>query len=98
MELNNEAEALPPHPGDKIPVKLEDKILVFDPQEIDYAESVRGKCRIVVRGSEFITSSTIQELEERLVRYGFFRCHRSYLVNMEKVKELNPLDGGIPMG
>ncbi len=88
VKLNNEAEVLPPHPGDKIPVKLEDKILVFDPQEIDYAESVRGKCRIVVRGNEFITSSTIQELEDRLVRYGFFRCHRSYLVNMEKVKEL----------
>ena len=88
VKLENEADAFQPHACGKIPVKLEDKILVFDPQEIDYAESVGGKCRIVVHGSEFITPSTMEELEDRLAAYGFFRCHRSYLVNMEKVKEL----------
>ena len=66
VKLENEADVFQPHACGKIPVKLEDKILVFDPQEIDYAESVGGKCRIVVHGSEFITPSTMEELEDRL--------------------------------
>ena len=30
----------------------------------------------------------VEELSARLERYGFFRCHRSYLVNMQKVQEV----------
>ena len=30
----------------------------------------------------------MNELEERLLPYGFFRCHRSYIVNLQKVREV----------
>lgn len=73
---------------EKIAVRLDEKIILLDPDEIDYAESVQGKCRIVVRDSEFVCSQTMEELQERLESHNFFRCHRSYLINMNKVSEL----------
>lgn len=40
------------------------------------------------KGEAFPTTFTLQELEERLIYYGFFRCHRSYIVNLQKVREV----------
>lgn len=31
---------------------------------------------------------TLQQLEGRLKPYGFYRCHRSYIVNLQKVREI----------
>jgi ABC-2 type transport system ATP-binding protein len=36
------------------------------------------------------TQFTLSELEERLSRSGFFRAHRSFLVNLQHVKEVIP--------
>ena len=36
------------------------------------------------------TQFTLTELEKRLARSGFFRAHRSYLVNLQHVKEVIP--------
>lgn len=32
--------------------------------------------------------STLQSAEEQLENHGFYRCHRSYIVNLHKVKEI----------
>ncbi|WP_400242814.1 LytTR family DNA-binding domain-containing protein [Niallia sp. JL1B1071] len=36
----------------------------------------------------FPTDLTMNELEDKLLKFGFFRCHRSYLVNLQHVSEL----------
>lgn len=73
---------------EKIPAKMEDKILLFDPFEIDYIESEHGVNSLSVRGEKFPSSQTLIELEEKLKHFGFFRCHRSYLVNLQRVREV----------
>lgn len=73
---------------EKISARQEDKILLFNPNEIDYVESQEGKAYVWIRSSSFPTGATLDELEVRLKKYGFFRSHRSYLVNMQKVKEI----------
>jgi ABC-2 type transport system ATP-binding protein len=73
---------------EKIPAKLEEKILLFDPMEIDYVESVQGVNYLYIRGESFPCSLSLTELEERLKFFGFFRCHRSYLINLQRVKEV----------
>lgn len=30
----------------------------------------------------------LSQIEERLTAHGFFRCHRSYLVNMARIKRI----------
>ena len=47
-----------------------------------------GRTALSVRGEEYACALTLEELSVRLERYGFFRCHRSYLVNMQKVQEV----------
>ena len=73
---------------DKIAARSGDSVFLFNPGDIDFAESSDGKTNITVHGSNFSCQMTMDELEKKLTRYGFYRCHRSYLVNMQKVKEV----------
>ena len=72
----------------KISARSNDKILLFNPNEIDYVESVESKSYLNVRNASFQCSMTMDELEAKLKRFGFYRSHRSYLVNMQKVVEI----------
>ncbi|MDX8046513.1 LytTR family DNA-binding domain-containing protein [Gracilibacillus sp. S3-1-1] len=72
----------------KISAKVEDKIILFDPQEIDYIESKNGQSILFTRGEGFSTGLTLKELELQLQSQGFFRCHRSYIVNLQKIREV----------
>ncbi|MBU3101046.1 MULTISPECIES: LytTR family transcriptional regulator DNA-binding domain-containing protein [Clostridium] len=73
---------------EKIPVKIDDKILLFDPIEIDYIESDKGISNIYISGEKFPCTISLTDLEERLKYFGFFRCHRSYIVNLQRVREI----------
>lgn len=73
---------------EKIPTKVNDKIVLFDPPEIDYIESNGGHSFLHIKGESFPSVFTMNELEERLLPFGFFRCHRSYIVNLQKVREV----------
>ncbi|WP_099302739.1 LytTR family transcriptional regulator DNA-binding domain-containing protein [Bacillus sp. Marseille-P3800] len=73
---------------DKVSAKVEDKIFLFNPMEIDYIEAREGQTFLFVNHEEFASSTTIKALEERLQPLGFFRCHRSYLVNLQRVREI----------
>lgn len=73
---------------DKISARMGDKILLFNPYEVNYIESMEGKSYLNVRGSSFPCLYTLDELEVKLKRFGFYRTHRSYIVNMQKVEEI----------
>lgn len=73
---------------EKIPAKVGDKIMLFDPTEIDYIESHEGVSNLHVLQGVFACALTLSELEDKLKPFGFFRCHRSYLVNLQKVREV----------
>ncbi len=72
----------------KIPTKINEKMVLFDPPEIDYIESKDGQAHLYIKGEAFPTTFTLNELEGRLHYFGFFRCHRSYIVNLQKVREV----------
>ena len=77
-----------PYMAEKIPARMGDKILLFDPDEIDYIESMQGKNYLHVRQARFQCSMTMDELCSKLKKFGFFRSHRSYIVNMQRVSEV----------
>ncbi|MDD3224426.1 MAG: LytTR family DNA-binding domain-containing protein [Clostridium sp.] len=73
---------------EKISAKIGEKILLFDPKEIDYVESEQGSTTLSVRGEKFPCNMSLTDLEKRLKNFGFFRCHRSYIVNLQRVREV----------
>jgi ABC-2 type transport system ATP-binding protein len=74
----------------KIPVRSEDKVVLVNPGEILYIEAEGGHTCLKTMQARLTTQFTLNELEERLSRSGFFRAHRSYLVNLQHIKEIIP--------
>ncbi|XCA83147.1 LytTR family transcriptional regulator DNA-binding domain-containing protein [Exiguobacterium mexicanum] len=72
---------------ENIPTKVNEKIVLLDPPEIDYIESQDGQSVLHSQSEQFPRVFTMNELETRLTPYGFFRCHRSYIVNLQRVRE-----------
>ncbi|WP_240740720.1 LytR/AlgR family response regulator transcription factor [Macrococcoides bohemicum] len=72
----------------RITVKSEDKTLFINPEDVDYIEGAEGKVNIHFNGESFKADYTLNELEEKLKVYGFYRCHRSYIINLQKVTEM----------
>ena len=76
--------------SDIISVKKEDSIIFLKPSEIYYLASTKGKVEIVTRDDQYQSWDSLKVWEERLKGFGFFRCHRSYMVNVEKIKTITP--------
>ena len=74
----------------KIPVRMEGKVLLVNPAEVLFADASDGKAILCTSEGRLATQFTLTELENRLIRSGFFRAHRSYLVNLQHVKEVIP--------
>jgi ABC-2 type transport system ATP-binding protein len=70
----------------KIPARKEDRIMLYDPNELLYATSRDGKTYLRTTNDEAATNLTLQELEQRLVGRGFFKAHRAYLVNLQHIR------------
>lgn len=75
----------------KISAKSGTSTLLFEPKDIDYIESLNKANYISVRNSLYQVTQTMGTLEEQLKEFGFFRCHRSYIVNVQKVEEIEKL-------
>ncbi|GAV12570.1 LytTR family transcriptional regulator DNA-binding domain-containing protein [Paenibacillus sp. NAIST15-1] len=73
---------------DKIPARIEDKIVLIDPLELNYIESQDGASQLYMHSGSLPCTMTLTELERKLKAFGFFRCHRSYLVNLQRVREV----------
>lgn len=72
----------------KLSVTYQDKIFLFNPEEIDYAEANDGKVYVYVHHEKYLCALKMDDLENKLSCFGFYRCHRSYLINMQKVVEI----------
>jgi ABC-2 type transport system ATP-binding protein len=73
-----------------IPAKQEGKVDLVDPTDILYVMAQDDRAVLQTTEGLLPTQFTLTELEKRLSRSGFFRAHRSYLVNLQHVKEVIP--------
>ncbi|BAS25925.1 LytR/AlgR family response regulator transcription factor [Limnochorda pilosa] len=74
----------------KLPVHHEGRTLLLDHGEIAYVQAAEGYSAIHTSERTYLASYTLNELEARLGRGPFFRCHRAYLVNLTHALELIP--------
>ena len=79
---------------DRLPIKVNGRIIVIRLADIDWIEADRDYVSVHVGEKTWLMRETIAALELRLAPSGFVRIHRSALVNAERVKELRPQDKG----
>ena len=73
-----------------VPAKLEGKVALVNPAEIYFVTAQDDRAFLRTAEELIPTQFTLTELEKRLSRSGFFRAHRSYLVNLQHVGEVIP--------
>lgn len=70
------------------------KIILINPKEILYFESVDDKTFAYTAEQVFETKSRIYQLENELSKKDFFRVSKSVIVNLNKILSLTPAFGG----
>jgi len=85
----------PPHkPLEVIPVEQKDKIIILHQDEIIFIYTDKDKVYIKTQKDSYLTRFTLRELELRLNSNLFFRSHRCYLVNFQRMREIIPYFNG----
>lgn len=74
----------------KLPVEKNGAIKLLDYSDIFYGRARGGRVQVFTTDDSYTFSGTMAELEERLNREGFFRVHKSFLVNLRKVEGVLP--------
>lgn len=75
----------------RIPCENNGRIILIDVSKISFCYSEGEKNYVKTDKEIYYTTKTLQELGGKT---NFFRCHRSYIVNLEKVKEVYPWFNG----
>lgn len=76
-------------------VRASGRILFFRPSEINWIEAAANYVRIHLRtGATYLIRNTMQDIDKKLDPALFVRIHRSFIVNIERVRELEPCGGG----
>src|ERR1700761_2000543 len=84
-------------------IKAEDKLIKLKKDDILFLESMRDYVKFVTPGKNYITYSTLKNMEEKLVGPNFLKVHRSYIVNITKIDDIRGntiylLGNQIPIG
>ena len=84
-------EQRPPAQKNKLVVKSAGRLFLVDSDDIVYASIEDGVISIVARDLEGQSNfRTVEELQSNLDPKTFWRVHRSYLVNVNRIKEVVP--------
>ena len=75
----------------KVIVRAQSRLLLVDQSEICFASIEEGTISVVTRTLEGHSNCrTLEELAEQLDPETFWRAHRSYLVNIQHIREVVP--------
>ena len=86
-----ESHAKPLLQRSKVLVRSQGRNLIVDAHDIVYATIDDGLITVVASGVEGMSNyRTIEELQSNLDPDTFWRVHRSYLVNINRIKEVIP--------
>lgn len=61
----------------------------IDPEEIIYIEGLKDYVQIHTAAEKIITRETMSDMERQLSGKLFLRIHRSYIINMDKIKTVS---------
>ncbi len=81
------------HP--KIPLSLSNKVVLVEPDKIIYCKSEGSYTRVFMKDNEkLLVSKSIKTLENLCPADNFMRVHKSYIVNIDEIREYIRQGGG----
>ena len=80
--------------SDRIIVRERDRIRLVRAREIDWVESEANYVRLHTGTGSYLIRGNLGKLEDKLAAFGFVRVHRRFLVNLDRVTEVQPWFGG----
>lgn len=78
----------------KISVIKDEKIYVIDTDEIYYIEAQGRGVEVYTKNAKYYSKNKISEMINKLDDKEFYQTHRSYIVNLKKVEEIEPWFNG----
>ena len=89
--LESEPRATPPGGfAERLGIRRDGGVVFVRLDEVDWIEAADYCVRIHTGGRFLLHREPLQQLERRLDRRRFFRVHRSAIVNLARVRELQP--------
>ncbi len=79
---------------DRLTVKSSRGMAFLRTEEIDWVDAAGNYVRLNASGSTYLMRETMSNLEKRLDPQRFMRIHRSTIVNIERIREIRPLQHG----
>ena len=86
-----------PAPLERLAIKVDGRTLLLRPAEVDWIEAVGNYVRLHARGARYLHRETLASLERRLLPHHFARIHRGTLVNVQRIREIQPGVGDDPV-
>jgi two-component system, LytTR family, response regulator len=84
-----------PKPSDdRMVIRAGGKVVFLDVKEIDWIEASANYVKVNVGKDSYLLREGIGSISERLDPDRFVRIHRSAIVNVRKIKELQPCESG----
>jgi two-component system LytT family response regulator len=78
----------------RLAVKAGGRVVFLKTEEIDWIEAMGNYLDLHTGRDHYLLRGRISELERKLAPGQFFRIHRSTIVNLDRVKEFQPLFKG----
>jgi Response regulator of the LytR/AlgR family len=79
---------------DRMVIRAGGKVVFLDLTEVDWIEAAANYVKLNVGKESYLVREGIGRVSERLDPDRFVRIHRSVIVNVRKIKELQPCDSG----
>ncbi|MGX9742775.1 LytR/AlgR family response regulator transcription factor [Pseudocitrobacter corydidari] len=76
--------------NDTINLIKDERIIVTSINDIYYAEAHEKMTFVYTKRESYVMPMNITEFCSKLPATHFFRCHRSYCVNLDKIREIEP--------
>lgn len=81
-------------PCQRLPIRTHGRFYFLDIDEIDWLEASDNYVKVHARGKAHMIRQTLGCMEESLRRRGFVRVHRSAIVNIARIREIQPWFSG----
>ncbi|WZL74318.1 LytTR family DNA-binding domain-containing protein [Clostridiaceae bacterium 35-E11] len=90
LENSEERYCEKTHKCEKIILWKCDKMMVVDPEDIYYCEARERETLVYTEDEQYVANMNISNFFHKLPQEHFFRSHRSYIININKIQEIIP--------